>query len=192
MGRGNYYRHNAKRTTADYLSIKISDMKRYKALSLGRHFWSWKRNGEKTGSVSFVVAEDRVTFQYSTKDHDGNAICVDKAIRITTTDCNYGGRRKWFLCGCGRRVARLFIRRQHVACRDCFNLAYPTQNGDGIDKAWARISTLEARLKDDHYRPKGMHWKTFLRIKARLSEAHYQKNLAFVEIAGRRFPEMKF
>lgn len=192
MGRGNYYRHNAKRTTADYLSIKVADMNRYKAWSPGRHFWSWKRNGEKTGSISFVVAEDRVTFQYSTKDSDGNAIDVDKAIRLTTTDCNYGGRRKWFLCGCGRRIARLFIYGQRVACRHCFNLAYPTQNGDEIDRAWAKISTLEARLKDDHHRPKGMHLKTFWRIKDRLSEAHYQKNIAFVEIAERRFPGMEF
>jgi hypothetical protein len=71
MGRGDYYRYNAKRTTADYLSITIAAMNRYKAWSIGRHFWSWKRNGEKTGSISFVVADDRVTFQYSQKTVTG-------------------------------------------------------------------------------------------------------------------------
>jgi len=192
MGRGEYYRHSSKRTTADFLSIKIADLYRYKAWSTGRHFWSWKRNGERTGSVSFLVAEDRVTFQYSTKDSDGNSTGVDKAIRITTTDSNYGGKRKWFLCGCGKRVGRIFFYGQHVACRHCFNLAYPTQNGDEIDRAWARIHRLEARLKDDHYRPKGMHWKTFRIIKEKLLNEHYQKDLAFAEIARRRFPWMEF
>jgi len=192
MGRGSYYRYNAKRTTADYLSIKIAYMSRNDGWSQGRHFLTWKRNGKKIGSVSYVVYDDRINFQYSIKDSDEKPINIEKVIRLTSTDCNYGGRRKWFLCGCGRRVARLFIHGQHVACRHCFNLAYPTQNGDEIDRAWARISTLEARLKDDHYRPKGMHWKTFRKIKERLSEAHYQKDLAFVEIGRRRFPWMEF
>lgn len=192
MGRGEYYRHSSKRTTADYHSIKIADMYRNNTMSTGRYFWSWQRNGEKAGAISFVVAEDWVTFQYSTKDSYGNSIGVDKAVRFTLTNCNYGGRRKWFLCGCGRRVARLFIYGQHVACRHCFNLVYPTQNGDEIDRAWSRIHRLEARLKDDRYRPKGMHWKTFRIIKERLLNEYYKKDFVFLEIARRRFPGMEF
>lgn len=192
MGRGDYYRYNARRTTADYLSIKIADMNRLKAFSPGWHSMNWSRNGESIGSIAFVVAEDTVTFRYSTKDPEGNSLDVKKPIRLTWTICNYGGQRTWFVCGCGRRISRLFIHRQHVACRHCFNLAYPTQNGDEIDRAWARIYILEARLKDDHYRPKGMHWNTFQRIKGKLSNAYYQKDSAFVEISRRRFPWMEF
>lgn len=192
MGRGDYYRKNVKRTTANYHSIKAADLNRYKAWSTGCHFWSWKRNGEKTGSISFVIGERIVNFQYSFKDIDGNTISVDKTIRISTTDCNYGGKRKWFLCDCGRQVGRLFFQRQDVACRHCFNLAYPTQNEDEIERAWTRIYKLEARLKDDRYRPKGMHRKTFWRLKERLSEEYCQKEIAFVEYARQRVPWMEY
>ena len=192
MGRGSYYRCNAKSTTTDYFSIKIADLNRYKALSPGWHSWCWKRNGEKTGSVLLVVTEHTVVFRYSTKDQDGNALDVNNPIQLTSTPCNYGGRRTWFVCGCGIRVARLFIRRQHVACRHCFNLAYPTQNGDKCDRAWARINKLEARLKENRYRPKGMHWDTFQRIKEEMSKSYYQKDFAIVEMGKRLFPWMGF
>jgi len=191
MGRGAYYRYNARRTTADYLSIKVADINRKKGFSPGWYTWHWSRNGERIGSVALVVTDDTITFRYSTKDHCENPLDISKPIRLAWTPCNYGGRRTWFVCGCGRRVARLFIYRQHVACRHCFNLAYPTQNGDECDRAWARIYKLEGKLKDERYRPKGMHWRTFQRIKEKLTEAYYQKDFAFVEIARRRFPGME-
>jgi hypothetical protein len=42
---------------------------------------------------------------------------------------------------------------------------YPSPREDAILRQWGKIYKLEAKLKDDWYRPKGMHMSTFTRIK---------------------------
>jgi hypothetical protein len=100
--------------------------------------------------MSFVVADDTVTFLYSTKDREGDPLDVNNTVRLTRTVPHYGGERTWFMCGCGRRVSALFIRRQHVACRHCLKLSYPSQNDScPINRQWRKIHKLEARLGGD-------------------------------------------
>src|SRR6478609_5352946 len=38
---------------------------------------------------------------------------------IQWTRCNFGGRRPWFICQCGKRVAKLYDTSSIVACRHC-------------------------------------------------------------------------
>jgi len=50
-----------------------------------------------------------------------------QTIQITTTKCNYGGERVWFLCpSCNKRVGTIY--RRPLAglflCRHCLNLTY--------------------------------------------------------------------
>lgn len=54
-------------------------------------------------------------------------------IELTTTDCNYGGLRYWFLCPavkagvyCGNRAAKLYLPPggQYFGCRECYDLTY--------------------------------------------------------------------
>jgi hypothetical protein len=55
---------------------------------------------------------------------------------LTSTQCNLGGTRHWFLCPqrvgegqpCGRRVALLYLRLHVFDCRKCCGLAYTSQS----------------------------------------------------------------
>lgn len=56
-----------------------------------------------------------------------------QTVQITTTDCNFGGNRRWFRCSlirdgypCGRRVGVLYStpHERLFGCRQCHNLTY--------------------------------------------------------------------
>ena len=49
-----------------------------------------------------------------------------QTIPVTTVRPHLGGKRYWFLCGCGRRAARLYLPpgQRVFRCRDCYNLTY--------------------------------------------------------------------
>ena len=88
-------------------------------------------------------------------------------------EAHYGGRRPWFLCpkeGCGRRVAILFGG-SIFACRHCHKLAYECQRETNDDRAMRRADTIRRRLgwrpgiaNPTGWKPKGMHWRTYLRF----------------------------
>lgn len=51
----------------------------------------------------------------------------DQLIKCTSTKCNYGGDRVWFLCPtCDRRVGTLYRQPLNILflCRHCHNLTY--------------------------------------------------------------------
>jgi len=91
------------------------------------------------------------------------------------TACNLGGQRLWFRCparGCGRRVAILYGG-GIFACRHCYKLAYPSQREPSYGRARLRADRIRAKLgwKADilnggGVKPKGMHWRTFMRLLA--------------------------
>jgi hypothetical protein len=100
---------------------------------------------------------------------------VWQSVKCTWTPCNFGGRRAWFVCpamGCGRRVAILYGG-SIFACRHCYRLAYPSQRETDVDRAMRRADAIRRRLgwepgilNGDGGKPKGMHWRTFERMKA--------------------------
>jgi hypothetical protein len=91
------------------------------------------------------------------------------------TACNYGGRRAWLVCpvvGCGRRVAILYGG-GIFACRHCFRLAYASQRESRDSRAMQRANSIRRRLgwgvgiaNPAGGKPKGMHWRTFEKLKA--------------------------
>lgn len=59
---------------------------------------------------------------------------IEYDVELTTTPCNYGGKRFWFVCPaardgveCGRRVGVLYASGTYFACRKCCHLAYQSQ-----------------------------------------------------------------
>lgn len=112
-----------------------------------------------------------------------------KVIPIEKTACNYGKMRYWFGCPiCGKRAARLFLHGGSVAdwkCRECANLVYRSQQATKGD-FWTwydKAATIAQKLNPDYWedgfsylltsdicwlfpeRPKGMHWKTYYRLR---------------------------
>jgi hypothetical protein len=92
-------------------------------------------------------------------------------IRVVTTNCHYGGHRHWFLCPlCNRRSKKLYLTYgSRFACRKCLKLAYLTQNRTDIDritdKKWNLIRKYGGDSEWTIQKPKGMHQKTFDRIR---------------------------
>ena len=99
------------------------------------------------------------------------------------------GLRPFFECPrCGRRCCLLYLA-ERGACRECLGLAYPvqfeTKENQGFRRAWKARKKLvqpdgHSPCGDwipDSKRPKGMHWRTFERLR---NEAHQ----AAVELWG--------
>jgi len=98
---------------------------------------NWSRNGEKTGSISFLVStapgDEYIRFQYTQTDRETQEKTeFDYKARLDWTPCYFGGRRWWFVCPlvmsgqvCGRRVGSLHLGNgKYFGCRHCYNLTY--------------------------------------------------------------------
>ena len=94
--------------------------------------------------------------------------------------CRFGGARPYFVCpgivngiACGRRVVKLYGAGAYFLCRHCYRLAYASQREDSYDRASRRANNIRMRLGGEPGtaapfpdRPKGMHYKTYERLKS--------------------------
>ncbi len=148
----------------------------------------WKNSfGEKTGSISINVSTlDEpcyVRFYYTVTDrHSEEKTDYDYKVRLTTTPCNYGGVRYWFICPlsingvyCGRRVAKLYKApgANYFGCRHCYNLSYESRNESRLGRfgnigytivADRKIEELYSQIKRWTY--KGKPTKKARKLKA--------------------------
>lgn len=68
-----------------------------------------------------------VTLRYSIPDSRSSKLQeVSMRFRLTSTRCNYGSHRYFFLCSCGKRVANLYMgtSNRYFTCRHCCDLTY--------------------------------------------------------------------
>jgi hypothetical protein len=98
-------------------------------------------------------------------------------IPIQWTRCNYGGVRPWFICPCGRRVARLYWGLTTIyRCRHCKEAIYASQRKGPKGRLHLKARRIRWRLGDDGRpgidplppRRWRMHRKTHRRLVARL------------------------
>jgi hypothetical protein len=94
--------------------------------------------------------------------------------------CRFGGERPYFVCpgvvneiACGRRVAKLYAAGAYFLCRHCYRLAYASQRDDRYARALRRANDIRMRIGGEPgivapfpTRPKGMHHKTYDRLKS--------------------------
>jgi hypothetical protein len=101
--------------------------------------WTRKLSGRKNsiGLVVDVTDEPYIKVNYTITDRDGDKTDYDYKITLTTTPCNLGGKRYWFICPltsngiyCGRRVGTLYLASSgnYFGCRHCYNLSYESRN----------------------------------------------------------------
>lgn len=175
VGSGRRYQ-GGKETTDDMRALDIRRLHREGLLTPGRAFgWQWTRGGNEVASIQIRTESDRVILGYRTQRNGGEWRPMEYSVYLAWTDCNLGGRRPWFLCpaqGCGRRVAILYGG-SIFACRHCHKLAYECQRETDDDRAARRANTIRRRLgwepgifNPSGWKPKGMHWRTFERLKA--------------------------
>jgi hypothetical protein len=177
-GTGSGRWQSGRRTTNGTRSLDVRQMQRDRVLTSGRTVdLTWTQNGEIAASIQARAEPDRLTLNYRHK-RNGEWKQMDYPIHLDWTGCNLGGRRAWFLCpasGCGRRVAILYIGAAGIfACRHCYKLAYACQRETVEDRVARRANTIKRKLgwkpgvlNPVGGKPKGMHWKTFDRMRAR-------------------------
>lgn len=175
MGGYNSGRRSGKQCTDVVRSLDVRQIQKSGLLFAGAAFdWSWTRHGTTQATISISVRERNVLLSYQ-QSWRGNAWQrCSNTIQLTWTACNYGGHRAWWLCpSCGRRVALLYSGQGSYACRHCFNLAHRSQRETEEDLAARRANKLRRRLgwnvgilNSPSGKPKGMHWRTFERLRA--------------------------
>jgi hypothetical protein len=97
------------------------------------------------------------------------------------------------------RAAKLFSSTPYFLCRSCCGLPYASQNESDHDRALRRARKLRRRLGagagigDPIWdKPKGMHWRTFERLKEQAEQADHMADVYFMattfRLIGHRLP----
>jgi hypothetical protein len=140
---GRYY-WDKKDTVEDCKSVSVSFLLKHGYFRGWRSgLMTWKDcYGEDRGSIGVTVStlrgDNYARLQYTITDRSsGEKTEYDYRIALTTTPCNFGGVRYWFVCPlytngiyCGRRVAKLYKAPGAVyfGCRHCYDLSYESRN----------------------------------------------------------------
>ena len=167
--------------TGDYRSIDVRQWQREKLLVVGLSFnATWLYAGKDIGTISVKAENKQVRLSYSCQRNGAEWERLDYSIQLEATSCHYGGGRYWFTCpavGCGKRVAKLYLGDKYFACRQCYRLTYPCQRESPTDRILRKAEKLKVKLQWQSglyerkgEKPKGMHWKTFMRLQAKYDE----------------------
>jgi hypothetical protein len=187
--------------TGDCRSLDVRRLQRDGLLTPGRAVGlNWTRNGESVAAIQVWTAADRLTLNYRYRSGGGDWRPVEYPVRLARTPCTYGGARPWFLCpaaGCGRRVALLYLGGSGIfACRHCYQLAYACQRETDDDRATRRADKIRERLgwepgilNGEGWKPTGMHWSTYERLKAQ-HDAFVGVSLAWMAARLRRLDRL--
>lgn len=190
-GYGSGRKWDAKRTVDSQINIDVRWFKkngRLRAESSANLVWS--RNGVQTGSINYKMGAECLILQYRYRPRGGEWGNISEIIRLDWTPCNYGGYRTWFLCPkCNRRVAVLYLAGEYFLCRHCYQLNYATQHLQPYERLMERARAIRMRLGGSSSlvdcfpeKPKGMHWKTYLRLQEKSENA----NCSSLELARRQ------
>jgi hypothetical protein len=187
-GSGRHYRFDTRLYTEDFRNIDIREFNQRGWLN-NKEFstLTWSRRGEKIASVQFLV-RTRVQFpeetpnirmKYNVRKNAGDWQELDYKINLTTTECNFGGIRYWFICpDCNKRVCVLYADIM-FKCRACLGIVHRSRNESALDQATMRLKKekdnlwpeLDLSLFDSVrslYRPKWMRNRTYIKKKIEL------------------------
>ncbi len=159
-------------TCATYSGTSYSQVNRW-------FTFSWRINDQPAGYLVGVVLggerAEQVILVYRHRQGMGQWEDVCYSVPLTWTGCNYGGSRPWWQCpGCQRRAAILYHGGRLFLCRRCLDLAYASQRETDRDRMRRRQEKIRERLGQTlggvaapfPAIPKGMHEKTYERLRA--------------------------
>jgi hypothetical protein len=187
-GSGEWTRWNAKGAVECRRSLDVRIWQRGELLQAGNLFsWSFNEND----SIMVQVELGQVRLKYSLQPSGQEKQSVDELVRLSSTSCNYGGQRGWFVCpshSCGRRVAVLYLGSKYFICRRCCGLAYTSQREDRKYRALRRLLKIRKRLGATGpvdsplpQKPKRMRQTTHARLKQKVEQAECELQEAETE-----------
>ena len=159
MGRWSY----SNKEEADYLKkVEIWWLKKHGYLD------GWKSGGiewkhglsdtkSSIGIMGSIMDDEKyIQFQYTQTDQEGKKKEFDYKVKLTTTHCNYGGTRYWFICPlvrngkyCGKRVGVLYKNGDYFGCRHCYDLTYSSKNYNRKYKNYGLFHSLDLITKSE-------------------------------------------
>jgi len=175
---------SCKDLTTDHKRLDVLWMKREGFLRPGSQgTLSWSRNGKRIGWIQYACEAHALRLIYKVQNnwYGEDWQSIDMKVPLAFTPCRYGGTRPYFICpnqNCNRRVQHLYGSYPYFLCRHCLDLAYPVQREKDYDRAARRADKAREKLKAEPgilnglpiFKPKGMHQKTFDRLRR---EAEY-------------------
>ena len=172
-GSGRRSSYNGRTETSDSMPLDIRKIVRKGLLVPGSGFsWQWLMNDRPVVGISIRVDLNQgMVLPYRMKS---TIEVVEQQVQTQTSLCHLGGQRHWFTCPrCRKRVAVLYAPGRYFACRQCGGLGYAAQKEGAGDRASTKADKLRKLLglqagilNDDSVKPKGMHWKTYKRLKS--------------------------
>ena len=183
-----------KRKAGSSLAFDIRKVARRGLLVPGTAFtWHWTNgDGKRVGNIGVRVTGDpeRLTLDYQWSVNGSAPQGVQCSIAIERTPCFYGRNRPWLLCPkCGQRCGVLYFSGRGAglyACRNCVGITYASQCQDSVGRTWIKQRKIEGRLLDGWNKPKGMHWKTYDRLRDEVAGCDRKRNLALMSVMQRK------
>ena len=183
-------KRESKRTVEDCLNIDSRTMTRSNMLVDGASgTWVWKIDNQISSSMGYEYRHGTLILSFTQ-----NSVNHRLHIKITTTPCNYGNHRYWFICpgnDCGNRAAKLYLIDGQFKCRKCHKLNYLIQQCN--KKHVARINMQRMRIKlgwpldreeipflKKTYKPLNKNAKTFKAMVAKHDMYERQANAAAI------------
>jgi len=105
---------------------------------------------------------------------------MDYKVFLTTTSCNFGGKRYWFVCPlskngryCGRRVGVIYSIGKWFGCRYCADIAYRAQFDGGKFRAGSvcepDVEKAYGEVKLKYYKGKPTKkYRRYLRLRQKM------------------------
>jgi hypothetical protein len=176
-------RKPGKLLTSDMLELDIRFLNRRRYIKSNMFLpltWTWN-SGEEAGSIGIRIKKQCVLLKYYFRASGKKYRLFSMTVKLDWTPCHYGGHCPWFLCPyCGRRAAILYAG-QYFYCRICQNLAYPSENEDQLGRLLRQANKIRRRLNCKpgvqnkiFLKPKGMHYKTFDRLRSQVDRLEYK------------------
>lgn len=162
-------------TCEQYHSIDLAWLRRKKLLNVGHgSSITWSRAGNTTGSIRIEYFGYGIRLVYRQRRHGEDWKDVNEFVPLVQTQTQFGGQRQWFQClSCNRRC-RVLYGGVFFRCRRCHRLKYDSQSEASYARACSQSHGIRKRLGQtgslsDPFppKPKGMHWKTYWRLRDR-------------------------
>lgn len=194
IGSGNYWRWGSRDTCESYTRIELPYLRKKGMLMPGCFgSLSWNKGGEPSGDIRFHMHECsmEVIYRYR-KTGDEEWQDVRERIPFAFTPQHLGGQRRWFVCLSCRRRSTVLYGGTHYRCRKCWNLAYQSQHEEPHQRTLLQAQKLRKRLggspcTDDPFpeKPKGMHWRTYEKLRAKGAALDERADTVALGILGR-------
>ncbi len=199
IGSGNRYRSGTKDTVENCKQLDVSGLHRKGLLNPGcGGSVSWSRGDRSLGSISIEAESGRVILDYRFRYRPSEEWeAVRYPVWLAWTPCNFGGKRPWFIYPgfvsgryCGRRVGSLYDGGKYFLCRHCYDLTYQSRRDGRKYGPLHKCQKIRRRLGGSANMtmpfpppPKGMHFKTYMRLWLEHDRAEQQYNrIAFADL----------